>query len=41
MKWNIAKKVFMTAGLFCLLPFMIPSVAFPWSQATHAYIAGG
>lgn len=40
MKRKIVPKAFRAAGLICFLSFIVPSVAYSWSQATHAYIAG-
>lgn len=34
-----AKKVFMALGFLCCLFLMMPTAAFSWNQATHAYIA--
>jgi hypothetical protein len=35
----MGRKVSTTIGLICCLLLAMPSAAFPWNQATHAYIA--
>lgn len=39
MEWKLTRKPLITVGLICCLFVMIPAAAFPWNQATHAYIA--
>lgn len=39
MKRNLAQKALMTLGLLCSFCILMPAAAFPWNQATHAYIA--
>jgi hypothetical protein len=39
MEWKLTKKAFITLGLIFVLFVMIPSAAFSWNQATHAYIS--
>jgi len=38
MKRMFTGKAFITLGLVCV-SFLLPAAAFPWNQATHAYIA--
>ncbi len=33
------RKSFLTLGLICLSALLLPTAAFAWNQATHAYIA--
>jgi hypothetical protein len=39
MERKVTKKAFLTLGLIFVLLVMIPSAAFSWNQATHAYIS--
>ena len=39
MERKVTKKAFLTLGLIFVLFVMIPSAAFSWNQATHAYIS--
>lgn len=39
MERNVAKKVLSCLAVICSLHVMLPMEAYPWNQATHAYIA--
>ena len=39
MERKLTQKAFLTLGLIFVLFVMIPSAAFSWNQATHAYIS--
>lgn len=36
---KLTRKAFLTLGLVCFSALLLPAAAFPWNQATHAYIA--